>query len=179
MPSSVSAASRGTVATSGATTALCARSVVVDASPSSAIEITAGASPFGLCGGFTTGYLFGRFRWALGTLVVQCQRSILGGSLGSRDLGCFGANGGAPSFFSGFNGGASSLVSLPMEEHGGALGVRDATSVPGRPPPLPDSQRMVRYSGPEAEALLLRELSRQKTRSSAGRRDRAARPVGG
>jgi hypothetical protein len=27
----------------------------------------------------------------------------------------------------------------------GALGVRDVTSFPGRPPPLPDSQRMVRF----------------------------------
>jgi hypothetical protein len=44
----------------------------------------------------------------------------------------------------------------------GALGVRDVTSFPGRPPPLPDSQRMVRYSGPSA--LLLRELDRQPRR---------------
>ena len=74
-------------------------------------------------------------------------------------------------------GGGKMWTNLCFAAFRGALGVRIATSVPGRPPPLPDSQRMVRYSGPSA--LLLRELDRQKTRSSAGRRDRATRPVGG
>jgi hypothetical protein len=43
-------------------------------------------------------------------------------------------------------------------EPGGALGVRDVTSFPGRPPPLPDSQRMVRYSGPGGQTWLLRRF---------------------